>query len=124
MSKEKSTNPFMGEKLENLVRAVVMEKYQQQPVTPYVMYEFNAPTSADITDPNEIGPLKTWAAMTYALEKRETAIKLLIRPDVVKESLLNVLRDIVKIIELDYDNLQIAVMTRVIKADEEIKNAH
>lgn len=114
----------MGDKLEKHVRAVVMERYQQQPVTPYVMYEFSAPTSADITDPNDIGPLMTWAAMTYDLEKTETAIKLLIRPDVVKESLLNVLREMVKMIELNYYNVQMAVLKHVMKADEEINNAH
>jgi hypothetical protein len=124
MSKEKSTNPFMGEKLEKFVRGVMMERYQQQPVTPYVLYEFNAPTSADITDPNNIGPLMTWAAMTYDLEKTEAAIKLLIRPDVVKESLLEVLQEMVKLIELNYDNVQMAVLTHVMKADVEINNAH
>lgn len=120
----KEKNPFMGEKLEKFVRAIVMERHQTQPVTPYVMYEFSAPTSADITDPNDIGPLMTWAAMTYDLEKTETAIKLLIRPDVVKESLLDVLRDMVTMIKADYENLQFHVLTHVMKADEEIKNAH
>lgn len=124
MSKEKSTNPFMGEKLDKILRESMIKNYQQQPIIPFVMYELKLPTSDDIPENGEIDPPMTWAAMVFQFVEKETAIRLQIRPDVTKETLLGVLQNMVTIIKSDYENLQARVLTNVIGADEKLKNAH
>lgn len=120
----KGNNPFMGEKLDKILRTNMMTEFEQQPVIPFVMYEFSTPTSEDIVDPTESGPLTTWAAMRFEFVKKDTAIRLQIRPDVTKELLLLILQDMVTMIKEDYENLQIRVLTNVMGADEKLKNAH
>ena len=113
----------MGEKLEKIMKDAIMKR-QELPVIPFVMYEIKGPTSDDIPENGEIEQPVTLAAMSFELVKKETAIRILIRPDIVKETLLEALQNMFTIIEKNHENLQFRVLNDVIKADEELKKAH
>lgn len=124
MEKKESNNPFMGEKLEKIIKENLIKNFQQQPVIPYVMYEVKLPTSDDIPENGVIEQPLALAAMKCELVNKETAIRLQVRPDVTMETLLWVLQGMEKMIKMDYEKLQIRVLTDFIGADEKLKNAH
>ena len=123
MSENKKNNPFMGEELEKIMKEAIMNR-QELPVIPFVTYEIKLPTSDDIPENDEIEQPLTWAAMSCELAEKETAIRIQIRPDIVKETLLAALQNMFTIIEKNHENLQFRVLNDVIKADEELKKAH
>jgi|GEM_PF-4381612 hypothetical protein len=123
MSENKKNNPFMGEELEKIMKEAIMNRQELQ-VIPFVTYEIKLPTSDDIPENGEIEQPLTWAAMSCELAEKETAIRIQIRPDIVKETLLAALQNMFTMIENNHENLQCRVLNDVIKADEELKKAH